>query len=113
MTIQISTVQDERAFEAYKALRNLPRNSLTHSVYAGSKITLQHYADLEAALSGDMSDYAEYHATSTAPVAEHIETLRAAMETIVQVVETVETFAPGTFGVTLPDPEPEEEQPEE
>lgn len=110
MTIQIQSVQDERAFEAYKALRNLPRNSLTHSVYAGSKITLRHYVNLEAALAGDMSDYAEYHAASTAPVAEHIETLRAAMETIVQVVEAIETFAPGTFGVALPDPE--EEQPE-
>lgn len=105
MKILIEALEDERAFEAYKLARDLPRLSLANSVYPGCKITLQHYADLEAHLSSDMNEYSEYHAIVTSTVDSHIDAIRDAMQTIVAHVEGIEKAAPGTFGIEAPNDE--------
>ena len=100
--ITIGTVNDERAFIEYQNERNKPRTSMANGVYPNCKVALANYQKLVDRLETDMIGFQTYHATVTEPVANHIANLQAAMQTIVTIMEAIETAAPGTFGISLP-----------
>lgn len=95
MSVTITNVQEERAFESYKAARNVPRNTMAYGVYPNCKKSLAEYSALVARLSegGDLATFAEYHATATAPVAAYIAQLQTAMQAICTIMEAVDAAA--------------------
>lgn len=107
--ITISNIQEERAVVEYINTRNEVRAQLA-GVYVSCKQTLLAYQSLESRLEiahdtvpqGDLSAYAAYHATSVAPVANYISTLKAAMSGIIDIMEGIERAVPETFGISIP-----------
>lgn len=99
------TVDDERAFNEYRALRNAVREAMANGVYIGCKRAIQRYDNLDAALTegGTLETLGKYHAELSAPLAPYIAQLRQAMTAIVQIMEAVETAAPGTFNIDVPE----------
>lgn len=102
------TIDDERKFNAYLAARDAPRETMANGVYVNCRRALGQLAALTARLTDpdDLADLAQYHLDVTAPVQPHLNTLIQACSTIVQVMEAVETAAPGTFGIQLPEVQP-------
>ena len=100
--ITIGTVSDERAFIEYQNERNKPRTTMANGVYPNCKVALANYQKLVDRLETDMIGFQTYHANVTEPVANHVANLQAAMQTIVTIMEAIETAAPGTFGISLP-----------
>lgn len=98
MTIQISTITDEAAFNTYLLARNAPRDSIRYGVRPNCAKALSEYAWLLTALQGgqqpteeqpelptipDMSAFATYHANATAPVAPYVSLMQKCMEVLV------------------------------
>jgi len=103
MTIEITTAADERTYSNYLVARDAPRLTMAHGVYPNAVKALNEYDNLLQRLTGgDLAQYGEYHVNLTAAVTPYIQTLYSAMATIVSVMVSIETAAPGTFGITLP-----------
>lgn len=103
MTIQITTVADERLFNDYLAARDAPRGTMANGVYPNCLKALSQYDSLVARLTGgDLAQFGGYHTDVTAAVAPYIATMYKAMQTITTVMLAIETAAPGTFGIELP-----------
>lgn len=114
MTIQITTAQDERLYNAYLAARDAPRLTMAHGVYPNAVKALAEYDALLARLTtGDLTQFGQYHANVTAAVAPHIATLQQAMQAIVATMQAIEQAAPGTFGIALPQEQTDEQSTEE
>lgn len=110
MPIEITTAENEREYEAYRALRDTPRNIMAHGVYPNIVKMLSAYQVLSDALAGDMSGYAEYHDGITAAVAPHIASIQEWSQNIIDTVQAIETAAPGTFGIPMPAEEPADDE---
>ena len=107
MTIEINTAADERLYSNYLALRDAPRLTLANQVYPAALKALDEYdALIERLTKGDLQGFGEYHANITEGVAPYIQALYTALETIVNTMRIVDTAAPGTFGIELPQEQP-------
>ena len=86
MTIQISDVETEGAFNRYLAARNAPRDTIVYGVHPNAVKCLVEYDSLAVALGGgegtieDMSQFATYHANIVAAVTPFITMMYHAME---------------------------------
>jgi hypothetical protein len=102
MTVQISTINDERIFNRYLAMRHAPRDTLVFGVHPNAHKALVEYEYLTIALSGgndsidDLSSMATYHAGAVAAVTPFIAALRAAMKTINDTMHIVNVLAAAT-----------------
>lgn len=83
------TTQQLLSLDAYTQLRDAARNAVQHGVYPNAVAALAAYATLEAALAGDLSEWADTHAATTAAVQPSIATLQAGLEQIVAGLEAV------------------------
>lgn len=101
--VQIQTVEQERKFVDYSNTRNEVR-AMMAQVYVDCRNTLAGYASLTARLAdeNDLAEFTDYHTDSTAPVQPYIDTLQTEMGSIVAIMEGIETAAPNTFGISLP-----------
>lgn len=99
MTISITTIADEAAFNNYLAARNAPRDSIRFGVAPNCVKALAEYSWLLTALTGgqepteespdlptvpDMSDFAAYHANATASVTPFIALMQKCMDVLVK-----------------------------
>lgn len=112
MSITINSTQDERELGKYQKARNVPRHILSNGVYPNCQVAISAYQSLESQLAGeagyeDLSAFSDYHSTAMAPLASHVQTIIDAMTTIMDTMEAIETDAPGTFHIELPEEEPE------
>lgn len=96
MTVQITTINDERIFKRYMDLRNAPRDTLVTGVHPNSHKALREYDTLLEAMTGDLSGMAEYHASAVAGVAPFVAALQAAMHTINDTMHIVNLLATAT-----------------
>lgn len=104
--IIINNLTNELQFTDYHKRRGEIRDGLRYGVYPNLKRALDLYTAFNAdyAPGGPLYD-AEiwaYYTANIAPVAEYIEDMMAAAQTIVGIMEQVEAAAPGTFGIDLP-----------
>lgn len=99
--MEITTVEEERAFVAYSNERNAVR-AMMAQVYVDCRNTLAAYASLTARLADDMAQFSDYHLASTAPVQPYIDQLQTVMAAITTIMEGIETAVPDTFGISLP-----------
>jgi hypothetical protein len=83
MTISISTIPDEAAFNNYLAARNAPRDTIRYGVRPNCVKALAEYSALLNALQGDMSAFATYHANATATVTPFVALMQKCMEVLV------------------------------
>lgn len=90
----------------YATMRNAPRLAMAHGVYPNCVKALADYATLQQWLA-DNPDWQQPHAEMISAVAPHITTLQQAMQTIVGTMQAIETAAPGTFGIELPEEQPQ------
>lgn len=107
MTISLKNATEENELIRYLAARDAPRSTMAHGVYPNAKKALAEYDDLIVLLGGDMAKFELYHEELTKEVKMYVGMLQEALTTIVNVMEGIETAAPGTFGIPLP-PVPEE-----
>lgn len=106
--IQITTINDERTYNSYLAARDAPRQTMAHGVYPNAVKALAEYDALVARLTGgDLAQFAGYHTNVTNAVAPHVATMYTAMQTIVTIMQAIESASPGTFGIQLPQAEQE------
>jgi len=111
MTIEITNANDERTYNSYLAARDAPRLTMAHGVYPNAVKALAEYDNLVARLaSGDLAQFGQYHTNVTVAVAPYVQTLYEAMQTIVEVMNAIETAAPGTFGITPPQQEQQSDE---
>lgn len=103
MTI-IATFEDENLFRNYLAGRDAPRSTMAYGVYPNALKALAEYDALVVRLApgGDLESFGDYHQAVTVNVQPYIVQLQAAMTAIVQIMQGIETVAPGTFGIQLP-----------
>ena len=94
--------------QQYVAMRDAPRLTMSHGVYPNSVKALAEYQVLFDWLTANPS-YAQLHSDITAQVAPYVAQMQQAMQAIITIMQAIETAAPGTFGIQLPQPE---EQPE-
>lgn len=83
------TTQQLLSLDAYTQLRDAARNAVQHGVYPNAVSALAAYATLEAALAGELSEWADTHAATTAAVQPSVATLQAGLEQIVAGLEAV------------------------
>jgi len=79
MIIQISTIEDESAYNAYLTARNAPRDTIIHGVRPNSIKTIAEYETLLVSLQNEMFEFADYHVGVVSPVAPFIEIMQCAM----------------------------------
>lgn len=101
--IGITTLEQERRFTEYHQRRGELRDALRFGVYPNLKAALalfERFTD-DYASGGAHHDEAlwQYYQSNIAPVAEQMDTLITAAQTIVGIMEAVESAAPGTFGI--------------
>lgn len=102
MTVQISTINDERTFNRYLTMRNAPRDTMVYGVHPNAHKALEQYANLVTALSGgsetidDLSSMATYHANTVASVTPFVAAMQAAMQTINDTMHIVNLLATAT-----------------
>lgn len=108
MTISLKNATEENELIRYLAARDAPRSTMAHGVYPNAKKALQEYDDLQVLLGGGMAKFAGYHDEVIKDVKLFVGQLQGALQTIVNVMEGIETAAPGTFGIPMPQPPPEE-----
>lgn len=103
MPFPVNTTE-ELLFRSYTAHREAVRNAVAHGVYPNLVKALETWADFDAALANGLSnpDLLAYHESTMAPVSPYIAQLRQLATSMVQIVQGIETAAPGTFGITLP-----------
>lgn len=103
MTI-IATFNDENLFRAYLAGRDAPRSTMAYGVYPNAVKALAEYDALVVRLApgGDLEAFGEYHQAVTINVQPYIVQLQQYMAGIVQIMQAIETAAPTTFGIELP-----------
>ena len=82
MSIEINTIADEAEYNQYIAARNKPRDTILHGVRPNAIKCLAEYEALIAALSGDMSDFSDYHTSVVAAVSPYIELMKCAMKVL-------------------------------
>lgn len=109
-------LQQEIILDAYKHLRNAPRDTINFGVRPNAIKCLDEYATLQVALGGggngvpDISGMAESFATVTGPVTPFITLLQYAMQIIVQTPMIVDQTAAmqgmivAPFGVDISEP---------
>lgn len=104
MTVEISTFIDERLFQDYLAARDAPRLTMAYGVYPNAVKALSEYASLLTRLSpgGDLESFGAYHQAVTVNVQPYIVQLQQLMAGITQILQAIETAAPGTFPIQLP-----------
>lgn len=106
MTIEINNANDERTYNSYLAARDAPRQTMAHGVYPNALKALAEYDALVARLTGgDLAQFGQYHTNVTSAVAPHIATMYQAMQTIVTIMQAIESASPGTFSIALPQSE--------
>lgn len=108
MTITLTNVRDEAAFEAYRLARTAPLFGIRNGVRPNAVQVLRSYAWLLIALSGgrqpteeepeletipDFSAYATYHAKAIAQVAPFIDLMKHCMEVLVQTPALINQWA--------------------
>lgn len=92
-------LQQEITLEAYKRLRNAPRDTINYGVRPNAEKCLAEYEALQIALSGgngtipDISSMAESFATVTAPVTPFITLLQYAMRLVIMTPQLVDQAA--------------------
>jgi len=83
------TTEELESLNEYTQKRNDVRYAISKGVYPNIRKALDAYDALETALAGDLMEWAETHATTTAAVAPHIATLRQHLEAAQLVIEQV------------------------
>lgn len=98
MTIEISTLADERLFAAYMAARNAPRDVMVFGVHPNNHKALQLYTDLTALLSpgGELEGMATYHTTTVSTVLTFVQTMQSCMQAINGTMHIVNLLAMAT-----------------
>lgn len=116
MPITISDIATELQFTEYHKRRGELRDCLKNGVYPNLKLALDIYARFVADYGpGGQAHDPElwaYYLQTIEPVATMQDALIQAAATITVTMETVETAAPGTFGIPLPAPPEPEPEPE-
>lgn len=109
-------LQQEIILEAYKRLRNAPRDTINFGVRPNAIKCLAEYATLQTALSGggdgipDISALSESFATVTEPVAAFVTLLQFAMRIIIQTPRIIDQAAAAQgmivppFGIDISQP---------
>lgn len=92
--------------QQYATIRNAPRSTMAHGVYPNCLKALAEYQALVDWLAVH-PDWQQSHADMVAAVLPHVTALQQAMQTIVATMQAIETAAPGTFGIALPEEQPE------
>jgi hypothetical protein len=92
----------------YEEAQTAQRMQLASTVYNNVLRMQMAWADFQAKLAegGEFATLAEQYAADSAPGAEGIAAIEAAMATIVDVMRQMEAADPGMFGIVLPEPEP-------
>lgn len=109
--MNISSADDERAFNEYKEAREIPRVFVAR-IHRNGKALLAAYAAFEARLADedDLGDFAAYHASITGGVNPHVQSIIDNIQSAIATIEAIEKAVPGTFSIELPaEPEPEAE----
>ncbi len=103
MGFPVST-DEELLFRSYTQHRENVRNVIAHGVYPNLVKALETWAAFDAALANGLSnpDLLAYHESTMTPVAPYIAQLRQLATSMVQIMQGIETAAPGTFGIALP-----------
>jgi len=83
------TTEQLESLREYTRKRNDARDGIGNGVYPNIVATLAAYDALEAALQGELAEWAETHAITTAAVAPHIATLRQHLEAAQAIIEAV------------------------
>ena len=111
MTIEISTLPDERKFVQYIAARNAPLSTMVTGVHPNARKALQQYDELIDLLSegGELEGLAAYHANSVAAVSPFIAVMQSAMHVINGTMYTVNLLATANsqdapFGIPAEEP---------
>ena len=84
----------------YATMRNAPRDTMRYGVYPNVDKALREYQALQQWLT-DNPDWQQPHADMVAAVLPYVQTLQAAMTTIVTTMQAIERTAPGTFGIEV------------
>jgi hypothetical protein len=98
MTIEISTLPDERKFVQYIAARNAPRDVMAYGVHPNNHKALQLYDQLTALLApgGELEDMAVYHTNTISTVLTFVQTMQACMTAINGTMHIVNLLAQAT-----------------
>jgi len=83
------TTEQLQSLKEYTKLRDDARYAISKGVWPNIVKALNAYNALEEALQGELSEWAETHAASTAAVAPYIATLRQHLEAAQAVIEQV------------------------
>lgn len=98
---ELTTAQDLALAQKYVAMRDAPRLVMANGVYPNSVKALEEYQKLIDWLAANPS-YETLHNDITAQVAPYIAQMQTAMQAIITIMQAIETAAPGTFGIELP-----------
>lgn len=99
MTVSITTIADERKFNAYLRMRNASRDTMVYGVHPNSHKALAEYAALVLALPGgdetteDLSGMADYHTSAVASVTPFVAAMQVSMRTINDTMHIVNLLA--------------------
>lgn len=98
---ELATAQDLALAQKYVAMRDAPRLVMATGVYPNSVKALEEYQNLIDWLD-ENPDYETLHGTITSQVAPYIAQMQTAMQSIITIMQAIETAAPGAFGIELP-----------
>lgn len=87
-------------------MRNAPRSTMAFGVYPNAVKALTEYQALVDWLAAH-PDWQQSHVDMVAAVLPYVTALQQGMQTIVATMQAIETAAPGTFGIALPEEQPE------
>ena len=109
--IIINNLTNELQFTEYHRRRGLLRDAMRYGVYPNLVMALSLYNAFVADYGPGGALYDPelwaYYQTNIAPIAEYQEQMMQAATGIVAIMEGVELAAPGTFGIELPQGDPD------
>jgi len=98
MTIEISSLPDERLFVQYINARNGPKHVMENGVHPNNHRALELYDELTALLApgGDLEGMATYHTNTISTVLTFVQTMQACMQAINGTMHVVNLLAMAT-----------------
>lgn len=100
--LELKTFADEKLLKLYQDARDEPRATMAYGVYPNCVKALADYDALVARFQTDLVGFTDYHNEVTKTVAPYIAQLQQYMTGIVQIMQAIESAAPGTFGIEVP-----------
>lgn len=106
----IAGEEDEILFRSYTEQRDRIREVMGRSLFPNLDLAVNLYANLDRDIQNggalDDDDLRAYHEKLMGPIAPYVEDIRKMARGICDIMQAIETAAPGTFGIPLPSTAP-------